>query len=133
MHLVDIREAETHLASLLEEVERGEKVVVARAGRPIPTLSAYRPVRRTIAPPGSMKGGDWCMRDDFDAPVDVFFSCFQGPGGEARAPSERNGGQSRVDPLNAAFALVQVEQGDLILRLHTGLQPTRALPDESTG
>ena len=74
MQFVDIREAETHLVSLLEVVERGEQVVIAQAGRPIAILSAYRPARQKIAPPGSMKGRDWFMRDDFDASVDDFFS-----------------------------------------------------------
>lgn len=86
MRIVNVHEAKTHLSRLLEEVERGGEVVIARAGQPIATLTAYRPVRRKIAPPGSMKGGDWRMGEDFDAPVDDLFGCLQEPGGEIGNP-----------------------------------------------
>lgn len=86
MQIINIHEAKTHLSRLLEVVERGEDVVIARAGQPIATLTAYRPARRRIAPPGSMKGGDWRMADDFDAPVDELFSCLHGPQGEPGIP-----------------------------------------------
>ena len=82
MQIVNIHEAKTHLSRLLEVVERGEEVVIARAGQPVAMLTAYRPARRLIAPPGSMKGRDWQMADDFDAPVDELFSCLQGQSGE---------------------------------------------------
>lgn len=39
---VNIHEAKTHLSSLLERVRRGEDVIIAKAGEPIATLSAYR-------------------------------------------------------------------------------------------
>lgn len=76
MHLVNVHEAKTHLSRLLEIVERGGEVVIARAGQPVATLVAYRPPRRKIAAPGSMKGRDWKMADDFDAPIDELFSVF---------------------------------------------------------
>lgn len=82
---VNIHEAKTHLSRLLEAVERGEEVVIARAGQPIATLSAYRPPRRKIAPPGSMKGQDWWMADDFDAPIDDLFDCLKGDAVDAAA------------------------------------------------
>lgn len=85
MQIVNIHEAKTHLSRLLEVVERGEEVVIARAGQPVATLTAYRPVRK-IAPPGSMKGRDWLMADDFDAPVDEIFSCLQEPESETGIP-----------------------------------------------
>lgn len=71
--IVNIHEAKTHLSRLLEAVERGDEIVIARAGHPIATLSAYRPPRRAIAPPGSMQGRDWWAADDFDAPIDDLF------------------------------------------------------------
>lgn len=74
--IVNIHEAKTHLSRLLEAVERGDEVVIARAGHPIATLSAYRPPRRTIAPPGSLEGEIW-MADDFDEPVDDLFDCLK--------------------------------------------------------
>ena len=56
MQTVNIHEAKTNLSRLLEVVERGEDIVIARAGHPIATLTAYKPPRRKIAPPGSMEG-----------------------------------------------------------------------------
>jgi prevent-host-death family protein len=72
MQTVNIHEAKTNLSRLLEAVERGEEVVIARAGHPIATLSAYKPPRRKIAPPGSMEGQIW-MSPDFDEPLDELF------------------------------------------------------------
>ena len=75
MQTVNVHEAKTHLSRLLEAVERGEEVVIARAGHPVATLSAYKPPRRKIAPPGSMEGEIWWMSDDFDDPIDDLFEC----------------------------------------------------------
>ena len=77
MQTVNIHEAKTHLSRLLEAVERGEEVVIARAGQPIATLAAYQPPRRKIAPPGSMAEEGWWMADDFDAPIDDLFDCLR--------------------------------------------------------
>ena len=62
---VNIHEAKTHLSRLLARVERGERVVIARAGRPIATLDAVEqtPRRRT---PGHDR---IVIRDDFDDPL----------------------------------------------------------------
>ncbi|MBV2234639.1 MAG: type II toxin-antitoxin system prevent-host-death family antitoxin [Sterolibacterium sp.] len=75
MHTVNIHEAKTHFSRLVEAAERGEEVVIARAGHPVAMLSAYRPTPRKIAPPGSMQGRDWQMGEDFDAPLDALFDC----------------------------------------------------------
>lgn len=76
MQIVNIHEAKTHLSRLLEAVERGEEVVIARAGQPIATLTVYKPPRRRIAPPGSMEGQGW-MADDFNDPMDDDFEVFK--------------------------------------------------------
>jgi prevent-host-death family protein len=73
MQTVNIHEAKTNLSRLLEVVERGEDIVIARAGHPIATLTAYKPPRRKIAPPGSMEGQGFWMADDFDEPLDELF------------------------------------------------------------
>ena len=39
---VNIHEAKTHLSRLVERVEAGEEVVIARAGRPVARLVPYR-------------------------------------------------------------------------------------------
>jgi len=40
MKTVNVHEAKTTLSRLLEEVERGERVVIARNGRPVAELTA---------------------------------------------------------------------------------------------
>ncbi len=75
---VNIHEAKTHLSRLLEAVERGEEVVIARAGKPVARLSAYVPPKRKILPPGSMEGRGWWISDDFDDPIDDMFDVLTG-------------------------------------------------------
>ena len=75
---VNIHEAKTHLSRLIEAVERGEEVVIARAGKPVARLSAYVPPKRKILPPGSLKGRDWVIPDDFDDPIDELFDALTG-------------------------------------------------------
>jgi len=69
MQTVNIHEAKTNLSRLLEAVHRGDEVIIARAGQPIATLTAYKPPRTKIAPPGSLEGQGW-MADDFNDPID---------------------------------------------------------------
>lgn len=76
MQTVNIHEAKTHLSRLIEAVESGDDVVIARAGQPVAMLTAYKPPRRKIAPPGSMEGQIW-MAEDFDAPLDDLFDCLK--------------------------------------------------------
>jgi prevent-host-death family protein len=44
---VNVYEAKTHLSKLLERVEAGEEIVIARNGRPVATLIAPRPAATT--------------------------------------------------------------------------------------
>ena len=73
MQTVNIHEAKTHLSRLLEAVENGEEIVIARAGEPIATLSAYKPPRTRIAPPGEPRGMGFWMTDDFNELIDELF------------------------------------------------------------
>jgi prevent-host-death family protein len=50
---VNIHEAKTQLSKLLEAVESGEEVIIARAGKPVARLVAIQPAKRV---PGTMKG-----------------------------------------------------------------------------
>lgn len=43
--LVNVREAKTHLSRLLERVEAGERIVIARSGRPVADLVPHVPQR----------------------------------------------------------------------------------------
>jgi prevent-host-death family protein len=53
--IVNIHEAKTHLSRLVERVEAGEELVIARAGRPVARLVPYRP-RRTPREAGLWRG-----------------------------------------------------------------------------
>lgn len=77
MIVVNIHEAKTQLSRLLEQVEQGEDLVIARAGHPVARLVPYVAEARKIAPPGAMAGAIW-VADDFDAPVDDLFECLDG-------------------------------------------------------
>ncbi len=64
---VNIHHAKTHLSKLLEKVQLGEEVVIAKAGRPVAKLVPIQeaPKDRVL---GSAKGM-FQMSDDFDAPL----------------------------------------------------------------
>lgn len=64
---VNIFEAKTQLSKLVEMAERGEDVVIARAGKPVVRLVKLESRKRTIRY-GLMKGEIW-VADDFDAPL----------------------------------------------------------------
>jgi prevent-host-death family protein len=63
-HQVNVHEAKTHLSKLLERVEAGEEIVLARAGKPVARLVPESP-RREPREPGWAKG-KISMREDFD-------------------------------------------------------------------
>lgn len=67
MTVVNVHEAKTHLSRLLERVERGERIVIARAGRPVAILQAID------APSQRVPGHDRVViHDDFDDPLPEF-------------------------------------------------------------
>jgi prevent-host-death family protein len=61
---VNIHAAKTHLSRLVERVEGGEEVVIARAGRPVARLVPFRARTSPRVP------GQWCgqvrLAPDFD-------------------------------------------------------------------
>ena len=63
---VNVHAAKTHLSRLIERVEQGEEIVIARAGRPVARLVPYR-ARREPRSPGLWKGQVW-LAADWDAP-----------------------------------------------------------------
>jgi prevent-host-death family protein len=71
MVAVNVHEAKTHLSRLLQRVERGEEVIIARAGKPVARLVAMseKPKRRV---PGIDRGRVWIAEDfDADLPEDL--------------------------------------------------------------
>lgn len=74
MVMVNVHEAKTQLSRLLEAVERGEKVTIARAGKPVADLVRHEGVRVTF---GTLKGEMW-LPDDFDDPDPDLIALFEG-------------------------------------------------------
>lgn len=64
MKQVNIHEAKTQLSRLLEEVEAGERIVIARAGEPVAVLAPYKTAirRRRLG----LFAGEATIHEDFD-------------------------------------------------------------------
>ena len=95
---VNIFQAKTQLSKLIEKVERGEQVIIARAGKPVARLTQLEPEKRPIRY-GLMKGEIW-VADDFDAPLpdEVLAEFEDGPifPPEPRAPVKPDRAERRV-------------------------------------
>ena len=67
MEKINIHDAKTRLSQLVERVEAGEEIVIARAGRPVARLAPLvsRRGRRKL---GSLDG-KLRIPDDFNAPL----------------------------------------------------------------
>ena len=63
MKQVNIHEAKTRLSQLIAAAERGEEVVIARAGKPVARVVKMEPERKVLREPGSMKGEFWFAPD----------------------------------------------------------------------
>ena len=70
MRHVNIHEAKTQLSKLLEEVEAGDRIVIARAGEPVAVLVPYKAAirRRRLG----LFAGQAKIHSDFDElPADI--------------------------------------------------------------
>jgi prevent-host-death family protein len=63
MKQVNIHEAKTHLSALLEDVRQGEKLVIAKAGKPVAMVVPYS---ETQLPRFGFMKGMFDVPDDFD-------------------------------------------------------------------
>jgi len=72
---VNIHEAKTHLSRLIERVETGEEVVIARAGRPVARLVPYQ-ARTSPRVPGHWRGRVR-IAPDFDQTDDTLMDAFE--------------------------------------------------------
>ena len=80
MATVNVHEAKTHLSALLQRVEGGEEIVIARSGQPVAKLVPIPPTPTEPRTPGWWKG-KIVMSDDFDAPLpDEIRRAFEGGG-----------------------------------------------------
>jgi prevent-host-death family protein len=66
MKVVNMHEAKTTLSQLVEQAERGEEIVIARAGEPVAKIVALRIGARRVL--GAWRGRVQ-MASDFDAPL----------------------------------------------------------------
>ena len=64
MSITNIHEAKSQLSKLIEQAENGEEVIIAKAGKPVARLIAYK------ANTSDRAGGQWrgkvVIEDDFD-------------------------------------------------------------------
>ena len=81
MDQVNIHAAKTHLSRLVERVEAGEEIVIARAGRPVARLVPHRP-RIHERKPGLLRG-QIVIGPDFDGLDAEIADLFEG-----RLPNE---------------------------------------------
>jgi prevent-host-death family protein len=74
--VLNVYEAKSKFSDVLNRVEAGEDIVIARAGRPVARLIPY--VER-IAPrvPGLLRGQIW-IADDFDETPEDLIASFYG-------------------------------------------------------
>ena len=74
MAIANIHEAKSQLSKLIERAEAGEEIIIARAGKPVARLVAYRDGG------GSRRGGQWRgkvkIRADFDELPDDMAAAF---------------------------------------------------------
>jgi prevent-host-death family protein len=64
---VNVHEAKTHFSRLLERVNRGEEIVIAKSGKPVARLVPFgeKPAKRI---PGTAKG-QIIIKRNFEAPL----------------------------------------------------------------
>jgi prevent-host-death family protein len=78
MPVVNIYKAKTHLSQLLEQVENGEEIVIARAGKPVAKLVPIEAGPRSKRKLGLL-AGQMVIPDDFDTAFqDEIIALFEG-------------------------------------------------------
>jgi prevent-host-death family protein len=76
MKQVNIHEAKTRLSQLLADVEGGDEVVIARAGKPIARLVKEEPERKVLRREGMLKGKIW-FAPDYDKAKEEILQMFE--------------------------------------------------------
>lgn len=66
----NISEAKAELSALVEQVQKGAEVILAKAGKPVAKIIAYRGPA-TPRTPGSMSGEIWISPDFDTLPDDI--------------------------------------------------------------
>lgn len=76
MQIVNIHDAKTNLSKLIEKVLSGENVTIAKAGKPVAKIVAYKKKMKPRKP-GLWKGKVW-ISDDFDEESEEINKMFYG-------------------------------------------------------
>jgi len=76
MMTVNIHEAKTNLSKLIAYLEKGEEVIIAKAGNPVAKLVSYTPKKKKRTP--NLLKGKIEFLDDFDSADDEIISLFEG-------------------------------------------------------
>ena len=76
MKQVNIHEAKTRLSQLIADVENGEEVVIARAGKPIVRIVKEAEERKPLRKAGRLKGRIW-FAPDYDKADDEILQMFE--------------------------------------------------------
>ncbi len=84
MRTVNIHAAKTHLSSLLDEVQKGAEIVIAKAGKPIARLVPMAAPRRERKP-GILAGKVWAAPDAWDPDPELERLFYEG---DPRFPSQ---------------------------------------------
>ncbi|MBI4225491.1 type II toxin-antitoxin system Phd/YefM family antitoxin [Candidatus Roizmanbacteria bacterium] len=76
MQIYNIHQAKTNLSKLIEKTLKGEELVIAKAGKPVAKLTAYKPIKKQRKL-GMFKGTIWIAKD-FDAESEEINKLFYG-------------------------------------------------------
>lgn len=74
---VNIHEAKTTLSRLIRRVEKGEEVIIARAGKPVAKLVAIEPAKNMTPRPLGLCAGQFTVPEDFDEPDKEILADFE--------------------------------------------------------
>ena len=66
----NISQAKAELSALIEKVQKGHEVILAKAGKPVARLVPYRGAARSRTP-GALKGRIWIAPDFDSLPDDI--------------------------------------------------------------
>lgn len=77
MKIYNMHEAKTNLSHLVQLVEAGEEVIIAKAGKPMVRLLKYPEMSLKRRLPGALKG-KIIMSDDFDDESEEINEMFYG-------------------------------------------------------
>ena len=67
---VNVHEAKTQLSKLLQRVMNGERIIIAKAGKPVAVLSPIEDAPEDRSPGND--AGNIRISEDFDAPLSEF-------------------------------------------------------------